>query len=189
MAKSNPNIPTVDITLASPVNQYVLQGVVTGVPPTGASYAGIFAQDCILQAADGSGIYINSGTTALPSWTKMGPVVSSKVTAALGTTQNSTPTAAQLIGGIVTQTGATGAGTVTLPTGTVLSAALPTAVAGDTFDCIFANVGGGQTLTITAGASGITLVGTAAVPTGKTARLTFVCTAANTWTVYINLSA
>ena len=112
---------------------------------------------------------------------------------ALGTTQNSTPTAAQTVGGVLTQTGATGAGTVTFPTGTVLSTYLatlnPTIAVGYTFDCVFANLGGSQTLTLTAGASGMTMIGTVAVGTGKNAYMTFVCTAANTWSVYVIVSA
>ena len=111
-------------------------------------------------------------------------------TAALGTTQNSTPTAAQLLGGVVTQTGQAGGGTVTTPTGTVLSSAMPrTPVAGDTFNCLFANLGGGQTLTITAGASGMTVIGTAAIGSGKNATLTFVNVSANTWNCYVVVSA
>lgn len=115
-------------------------------------------------------------------------VTNNFTTTALGTTQNSTPTAAQLIGGLVTQTGATGAGTVTLPTGTQLSAALATVAVGYSFECIFANLGGAQTLTIT-GATGSTVIGTAAVGTGKNAQLTFINTGTNTWNVYIVVSA
>lgn len=108
---------------------------------------------------------------------------------ALGATQNSTPTAAQLMGGVVTQTSQTGGGTVTTPTGTALSAACPvTPAAGYTFTTVFANLGD-QTLTVTAGASGITIVGTAAIPTLTNAILTFVNTASNTWICYVTLSA
>lgn len=107
---------------------------------------------------------------------------------ALGTTQNSTPTIAQLLGGVVTQTGVTGAGTVTLPLGTAITAGITGAQVGDTFQTLFANLGGGFNLTIT-GATGSTVIGTAAVPSGKTAMLTFVCTGTNTWNVYVNLSA
>lgn len=122
-------------------------------------------------------------------------VYNTQVTAALGTAQNSTPTAAQLLGGIVTQTGATGAGTVTLPTGTLLSTAVSGSTvssadpfAGQSFTTLFANLGGSQTLTIT-GATGSTVIGTAAIGTGKNALLTFVNTGANTWNVYVNVSA
>lgn len=108
----------------------------------------------------------------------------------LGTTQNSTPTAAQLLGGLVKQTGQTAGGTVTTPTGAVLSAACPVVPsAGYSFTTVFLSVTGGQTLTITAGASGMTVRGTAAIPAGKTGILTFVCTAADTWDCWVNLSA
>ena len=116
-------------------------------------------------------------------------VVEALTVTSIGTSQSSTPTAAQLLGGIVTQTGATGAGTVTLPTGTAISAAFPrTPATGDTFQCTFANLGGGQTLTIT-GATGSTVVGTAAVGSGKNATLEFVCTGTNAWSVYCMVSA
>jgi hypothetical protein len=116
------------------------------------------------------------------------PVIGSTTTTSLGTHQNSTPSAAQLVGGIITQTGATGAGTVTLDTGTNLSTAVNGVTVGDTFQCLFANLGGGQTLTIT-GATGSTVIGTAAVGTGKNAMMTFVNTGTNTWNVYVNVSA
>ena len=108
---------------------------------------------------------------------------------ALGTVQSSTPTAAQLLGGLLSQTGATGAGTVTLPSGTALSAACArTPVVGDSFDCAFYNLGGGQTLTIT-GATGTTVIGTAAVGSGKMSTMKFYNTGANAWNIYVNVSA
>lgn len=104
---------------------------------------------------------------------------------AIGAAQNSTPTAAQLFGGIITQTSQTGGGTITTPTGTALSAACPVVpTANDSFDCVFANLGD-QTLTVTAGASGITIVGTAAIPTLTNALLRFVNTGTNTWICYV----
>lgn len=110
-------------------------------------------------------------------------------TTALGTVQSSTPTIAQILGGILTQTSVTGAGTVTLPTGTAISAGMPLAAAtGDTFDCLLTNLGGGQVLTVT-GATGSTVVGGAAVASAKTSRLTFTCTGANAWTIHCNTSA
>ena len=103
---------------------------------------------------------------------------------ALGTTQSSTPTAAELIGGILTQTGQTGAGAFTLPTGTAISAALPvTPAQGHTFQTLFTNLGGGQTITIT-GATGTTVVGEAAVASATSRMMTWQCTAANTWTIH-----
>lgn len=103
---------------------------------------------------------------------------------ALGTVQSSTPTSAQLLGGLLTQTSATGAGAITLPTGTALSTACNrTPVVGDTFDCKFINIGGGQTLTVT-GATGTTVVGGATIATAKSAVLSFYNTGANTWNIY-----
>jgi hypothetical protein len=94
-------------------------------------------------ATVGTQLFFNRGGSKAP--------VTNLTVASLGTTQNSTPTAAQLLNGIVTQTGATGGGTVTLPTGTQLSAACgQTPAIGDTFTCLFASITGGQTLTITA---------------------------------------
>lgn len=113
------------------------------------------------------------------------PTLFSATISSLGTTQSSTPTAAQLIGGIVTQTGVTGAGTFTLPTGTVLSAAFATTpVVGDTFECIFANLGGGQTITVT-GATGTTVIGNGATASAKNNRMLFINTGTNTWNIYV----
>lgn len=112
-------------------------------------------------------------------------VIQGGAIASMGTTQNSTPTAAQLLGGIVTQTSATGGGTVTLPTGTVMSAAVTGVQVGDSFRVRFANLGGGQTLTIT-GTTGMTVVGTATVATGTNIDLLLVNTGTNTWTCYTN---
>lgn len=115
--------------------------------------------------------------------------INGQTIAALGTTQNSTPTAAQLLGGILTQTGATGAGTVTTPTGAVLSAAVKNVAVGDSFEALFANLGGSQNLVITAGASGMTVIGDATIPTGKNAKLKFVCTGTDTWSCFVIVSA
>lgn len=112
------------------------------------------------------------------------PVVAGTVTS-LGTAQNSTPTAAQLLGGILTQTSDTGAGTVTLPTGTNMDAALGAPTTGDNFEVYFANLGGGQTLTLTA-ASGFTVVGTATIATGTNISFRCVRTGTNTWVAYTN---
>lgn len=70
MANSNPNIPTVNIITQDPITGYVIEGEVVGVPPAGASYGGIFALNCELIRTDiTSGIYINTGTVAVPAWT------------------------------------------------------------------------------------------------------------------------
>ena len=140
---------------------------------------------------DGNGtgvLSLNStatGTVYLGRGALTGPVFGKTITA-LGTTQSSTPTIAQLLGGIVTQTGQTGAGAVTLPTGTAISAGMPlTPATGDSFGVRFANLGGSQTLTIT-GQTGSTVVGTATVSSGTNIDLVFVCSGSNTWNVYTN---
>jgi hypothetical protein len=112
------------------------------------------------------------------------PIALGKVITSL-TTQNTTPTLTQLLGGIISHASVTGAGTATLPTGTVLSGINP--AVGDSFECLYANTGG-QTVTIT-GSTGSTVVGTAAIATGLNAQLTFVNTGTNTWNVYVIVSA
>jgi len=116
------------------------------------------------------------------------PALLSATITALGTAQNTTPTAAQLRGGVITQTSATGAGTCTLDNGTNISASVVGVTVGDTFQCVYANLGGGQTVTIT-GATGSTVVGNGAVASGKNAVMLFVNTGTNTWNVYVNVSA
>lgn len=109
--------------------------------------------------------------------------VAGRTVTALGTAQNSTPTIAQLLTGIVTQTSSTGSGTVTLPTGTLISAGMPlTPATGDTFEVIFCNLGGGQNLVIT-GDTGSTVVGEATVASATGRKLVFTCTGTNAWTV------
>lgn len=97
--------------------------------------------------------------------------------------QNGTPTAAQLLGGMITHTTVTGAGTLTVPTGANMSSGIASTV-GSSINWLYYN-DGSQTATITA-ASGHTLVGgTAAVTTGKHMIVTSVCTAADTWVSFL----
>jgi hypothetical protein len=72
MARSNPLIPTVDIEQADAISGLVTFGTVIGTPPAGASYAGIFGLECILQDSVGSGAYQNTGSVAVPAWTVIG---------------------------------------------------------------------------------------------------------------------
>ena len=101
--------------------------------------------------------------------------------------QNVTPTAAQIYGGIVAHVTVTGGGTFTLPTAANIDAAIPGVATNDSFQCLLANTGT-QTSTITTN-TGLTLVGTVAVTTGKTALMTFLRTGAAAWTVYCLVSA
>lgn len=144
-------------------------------------------------ATGGTGAPVNiADVNASACYLSRGPLKALQVgltLTSLGTTQSSAPTSAQLLGGILTQTGSTGAGVVTLPTGTALSTACArTPVVGDTFDCYFYNLGGSQTLTIT-GQTGTTVVGTAAVGTGKMAQIKFYNSGSNAWNCYVIVSA
>ncbi len=51
-------------------NQLVMEGVITGVPPT--IYADVFGISCILQRDDSAIVYTNTGSTASPTWTALG---------------------------------------------------------------------------------------------------------------------
>ena len=174
--------------------------VVTGLSLTGAA-SGAGMAVAVTSSATNENLTLNakgSGTTVIGGVSTgqislgrgfVGTTLFSATITSIGTAQNSTPTAAQLLGGVVTQTGTTGGGTVTTPTGTVLSAAIPGVATGDNFTTTFANLGGSQNLVITAGASGMTIVGNATVPSGKNAMLDFVCTGSNTWNCYVTVSA
>jgi hypothetical protein len=113
------------------------------------------------------------------------------LTASTSTTldaQSGTAAIAELLGGVYLHNSKTGAGTLTTPTGTEISAGIAGVATGDTFDTLYVNYGN-QTVTLTAGASGVTITGTAAITTGKNALLRFVCTGANTWICYVLFSA
>lgn len=136
----------------------------------------IDATNRALSMASGSILRASTGNAPLDS-----------ATLATLSAQNVTPTAAQLFGGIVAHATVTGGGTFTLDTAANLDAAIKGVATGDSFQCLMANTGN-QTSTITTN-TGLTLVGTAAVTTGKTALLTFLRTGAAAWTVYITVSA
>lgn len=73
MAYTNPNIPTVDIQQQDSVSPNLITfGTVIGVPPAGATYADLFSLECLLQDLNGSAVYQNSGTVAVPAWTVIG---------------------------------------------------------------------------------------------------------------------
>lgn len=180
----------VDASTSSAVVGILIKGAAAG-SGTAVSVIGGNSAENLTVDAKGSGTVVIGGTST--GFVSLGrgsasTALTNSTIASLGTTQNSTPSAAQLLGGVATQTGATGAGTVTLPTGTQLSTAVPGVAVGDTFETIFANLGGGQTLTIT-GATGSTVIGTAAIGSGKNAGMLFVNTGANTWNVYVRVSA
>lgn len=168
----------------------------TGVKITGAAAAAGVAiaaissgtNEAIKIDAKGSGVIALGDTSTSPVYVNRGSLKALQVgltLTAIGTSQSSTPTAAQLLGGFLTQTSSTGAGAITLPTGTALSAACPrTPATGDSFECIIANLGGGQTLTVT-GATGTTVVSGGAIATAKTAVAKFICTGTNAWSIAV----
>lgn len=130
-----------------------------------------------------SGTNTFSGTTNVTGqqYTK-NPVLQQTITDV--DAQNATPTIAQILGGVIVHTSATGAGTCTVPTGTAMSAGVSGVAVGSTIKWLYYN-DGSQTVTLTA-ATGHTLVGgTAAVTTGKHMEIVSVCTAANTWVSYL----
>jgi uncharacterized Zn-binding protein involved in type VI secretion len=151
-----------------------------------------YAGKIILSGETGSGIFGADGTSVIDSeYVIDAPVTVGKRVGAVATTidaQNGTPTIAQLLGGFILHNSKTGGGTLTTPTGAVISAGVTGVAVGDTFECTYVNYGD-QTVTITAGASGVTITGTAAVPADQNAKLVFLCTDADTWVVYVILSA
>ncbi|HZU75956.1 MAG TPA: hypothetical protein VFA70_04275 [Dehalococcoidia bacterium] len=138
---------------------------------------------CTFDGVNRALTFANGAT--LHASTGAAPIVSGAV--ATLAAQNVTPTAAQLLGGIVEHATATGNGTCTLDTAAHLDAAIPNVATGDTFDVVLANTGG-FTSTITTN-TGLTLKGTLAVPTGKNAILTFIRTGVAAWIVYCQVSA
>ena len=98
--------------------------------------------------------------------------------------QNAAPTIAQILGGIVTHNSKTGAGTVTVPTGTLMSGGVAGVAIGSTIKWLYFNYGN-QTATITAAVDHTLVGGIAAVLTGKHVEITSVCTAATVWVSYL----
>ena len=182
-----PGSTTVTATLINPAGN-VTRAFGATVPTDGEAGYGTGCYFIKSTGGIGGTAYVNSGSSASCAFRPISDGMSGQfVVTALGATQNSTPTAAQLLGGLVTQQSQTAGGTVTFPTGTQLSAAFPGVVVGSAFTTTFANIGN-QTLTFT-GATGSTVVGTAALATLKNARLTFVNTGSNAWNVYTMISA
>jgi len=166
---------------------------VTGLSVTGAATGGTVAV-AVIQTAGNANLTINakgSGTLGLATASTgittvnrgvLKALVVGELLTAAGATQNSTPTAAQLLGGIFTHQSQTAGGTCTLDTGTNISTAVTGVTVGDTFNCLYANVGN-QTVTLT-GASGSTVIGTASVLAGANALMIFINTGSNAWSVY-----
>lgn len=97
--------------------------------------------------------------------------------------QNATMLAADLAKGMVTHNSKTGAGTLTVDTGANLDAAFPEWQIGETMRCHYLNRGN-QTVTLTAGASGTTLLSAQTIATLQGRTIFFLKTAAETYTVW-----
>ena len=100
--------------LLGSANGLAVQASCTGTPPTTAS---IFEHGCLMYKTDGaggaSGVYQNTGTTALPVWT----LVDTALPGTGITSINADTTDAQIIAGGAGLTVATVAGTTTLTVG------------------------------------------------------------------------
>lgn len=117
MAQIQPRIPTMQVITQDPVTGLVSAAYIPTASslPSGATYVGIFSVAASLQVLAGSaaGNYVNSNTTASPTWTASvvgvtGPTGSTGATGATGSTGATGPTGA---------TGSTGATGPTGPTG------------------------------------------------------------------------
>lgn len=133
--------------------------------PTGAGYA----VGCVIQASDTGDLYVNNGTTTAATF---GPVNSGSDTHPNKAAINSsgTATAAQVATGYITSTSAAGT-TITLPTGTLLGAAL-NATQGTIFDLYIDNTAGASTVTIAVAVNGILSSAAAAGSTANFGLLT-----------------
>lgn len=102
-------------------------------------------------------------------------------------TSTATLTVAQVTGGTLVGNPSTTAATYTMPTGTLLDAALGNIKVDSTFELTVINIGTSTGVITMAVGTGITAVGHLALPTaaaGSTAQFRFRKTAANTFTVY-----
>lgn len=115
--------------------------------PTGAGYA----VGCIIEASDTGQLYTNMGTTTVASFTLTSAVDNHPNKAAINST--GTATAAQVATGYITSTSGA-ATTITLPTGTLLGAALG-ATQGTAFDLYVDNTAGANTVTMAVAVNGI----------------------------------
>jgi len=156
MANTEPRLPTMDVVTEGPGTGLVVNAFIPKIDtlPTGSSFAGIFEPGAILQIIAGAvvGTYQNTGTTAVPAWTiiNVGPIRRNTPTAINST---ATATEAQVLTGFITST-SEAATTITLPTGTLLGAALG-ATAGTVLDLWISNTAGANTVTVAVAVNGI----------------------------------
>lgn len=138
-------------------------------------------------------VTIQAGDAPLYYQTGTGPVIQERNnrfgTGVTATALNATGalTTAMILGGIVTSTTAA-AVTATLPTGAALEAVIDGNV-GDYFDWSVINTGGTNSFTVTAAASGHTVVGDGECVTATSCMYRTVKTAAATYVTYVLSSA
>jgi len=154
----------------------------TGAGGVGAT--GGTAADITLTAGAGAATNGGSGSirliTSSPNGTGVQGCIFKRAAAITATAASGdTLTANECLSLYIVLTGAVG--NVTTPTGTLLSAAIPNVAVGDIFELFVDADGATGILTLVAGASGMTVIGTGAIPDGVGAVIRFINTAANTW--------
>lgn len=128
--------------------QIYCYGTAANLPVAGAN----FSIGCIYRATDTGQLFTNMGTTTSSLfWPLNGGFASYPTKAAINST--GTATAAQVATGYITSTSGA-ATTITLPTGTLLGAAIG-ATQGTTFDLYIDNTAGANTVTVAVAVNGV----------------------------------
>lgn len=107
---------------------------------------------------------------------------STKGTVIAADSQSIGPSAADIKTGLIVHTSVTGAGTITVPTGTQMEDEFPGLEVGDTIECYYLN-DGNQTVTLT-GDTGTTMLSAQTVATLQGRLLVFMKTGDNTFNVF-----
>ncbi len=129
---------------------YVLEAYGATLPTNGDAGYSVGSMFRLTTAVAGSTLFVNEGTVASSVWGGVG-TTGSLTGAAINST--ATATAAQVATGYITSTSAAPT-TITLPTGTLLGAAL-NAKPGLVFDLIIDNTAGASTVTMAVATNGI----------------------------------
>jgi hypothetical protein len=148
-----------------------------------ATFGGTVAITGALTATGGVAGSVSATTLDVSGLTKTSAIVNQNTVVVIDA-QNGTPTIAELLRGIVTHNSKTGAGTLTVPTGTLMSGGISGVAIGTTLRWVYYNYGN-QTVTVTANTDHTLVGGTAAVTTGKHIYVTSYCSAANTWVSFL----
>lgn len=144
------NAGSINHYLTNEQDHYILvRGSLANLPAAVAGYA----IGCFFQATDTGMTYINIGTTTSSTFLLSSGGSSSAHPSKAAINATGTATAAQVVTGYITSTSAL-ATTITLPTGTLLGAALG-ATQGTTFDLYVDNTAGANTVTMAVAVNGI----------------------------------